>query len=300
VVVLRPILLFALARGSQMSTNSGTRNTAVAPPLSGCPAVRPCRFVEQLDAACDALRESRLARRMTATTFEHLEGPRLNRNQRAIAESAARRSWSYAAGPNDEFCGRWRWNPKEPGVHHRGGYRNPFGGTGPRRGVGSLFEHTVSGATPAGRPFWAFLYRYPISDHGVIPRTVSFIYTARQLPTVSVVPRTTTEQVSSWFGGRIARANERSEDPRRRDAVERLAGLQFGSAEFQQQFQAEALDHAAAEWLLTPEIQRSLLADGGLSLASKDADVLCWGDRGDFDLDTVDAMLQLLDRVVLP
>lgn len=219
-----------------------------------------------------------------------------NRNHE-ITQAAARRGWTYSPGKSGEFTDRWRWNPREPGLHTRGGYSHPFHGAGLTRY--DQASQVVSGSTDRGRPFWAFVYSYQLGERSSIPRTIAFVNVGRRLPTVSIVPRTTTETPTGWLAERAARA-VRKRDPQGADELAaHLDGVKVGTDDFQHQFLIEAVDQHAAEWLLTSEVERRLLVERTMSLAAKDADLLCWCDRGELDLDTVGSMLEVLDSVLL-
>ena len=231
---------------------------------------------------------------------------RMSEYSRQLADEAAGRGWRYAPRGDDlRLAKRWQWSVR---------FDHPFkhGGSGGR----GLDRRTpvcdvVSGATPAGRAFWAFWFPFVHRDqHGSFTtRTVAFIHTATSLPTVSVVKRGSlgsrwvksaldewkARRVEQWAGGETERSG-------------RLHGWSVGSEAFRREYKVDADDRQGAEWLAGPRAQQRLLAsDPPISITSNGADILAWTDYGgrhisrveDYDLATVDALLEILDAVEL-
>jgi hypothetical protein len=191
----------------------------------------------------------------------------------------------------------------------------------------------VWGATPTGRPFWAFWYL--LSDnvpHGFassVHRTVAFTYTARPLPTVSVAGRNRTGRAGTNPAQAILASMQESTGRKlqKRPDAEADAGRDgrtsdwvVGSEEFRRQYRVRAEDGRSAEWLAGPAIQQALLSrQPVISLTSNGADILAWTDYGwtgpdgltdfrgapiknvqDLDIVTVEALVEVLGIVPLP
>jgi hypothetical protein len=118
-------------------------------------------------------------------------------HSRQLASEASKRGWQYSPeGDCLSLARRWNWHcrfehPFELQAQSKLGLDRHYGR------IGDL----VSGATPAGRPFWAFWY--VLSDnvsHGAasrVRRSTAFIFTARSLPTVSVADQNRTGRTGS-------------------------------------------------------------------------------------------------------
>jgi hypothetical protein len=247
-------------------------------------------------------------------------------HSRQLAGEAGRRGWQYfPSGDHLGLARRWNWHCR---------FEHPFElqalsklGLNRRDRVGDL----VAGATPEGRPFWAFWYM--LSDnvpHGfasVTRRTVAFVYTARSLPTVSVAARNRTGVAGTNPGQGILSYIQESTQRK----LQKRAGIDAGrpgrafdwvtgSEEFQRRYRVRASDGSSAEWLAGPAIQQALLSHRpAISLTSHGPDILAWTDYGwtgpdgvtdyggerisnmqDLDIVTIEALLRVLDIVPLP
>jgi hypothetical protein len=138
-------------------------------------------------------------------------------------------------------------------------------------------------------------------------RDVAFIYAGTTLPTVSVVSRAHhvgTSRVGmfgpfvGWLETRAARAAA-PRAPADSDVMVRLDGWPVGTEELRRDYKVEAIDREHAEWLVRPALERALLADTTVSLASIGADVMAWCDRGYLSTPVVDALVGVLDAVGL-
>lgn len=231
----------------------------------------------------------------------------MSAHSRYLADEAARRGWRYSPTGDDlGLPGRWRWS-----LH----FAHPFQYHGHGRGMDRRTQarDVLSGATPAGHPFWAFWFSMTAGrQHGsFVTRSVAFIYTGLPLPTVSVLRRDSlgTRPIMSELTDRAARrARQRQGSDAEVQALARRFGWAVGSAEFQRQYLVKADNRLAAEWLAGPVTQQRLLAaHPAISLVSHSADILAWSDYGgshiarveDFDVAMVDAMLDVLDTIDL-
>jgi hypothetical protein len=243
---------------------------------------------------------------------------KVSEHSRKLADEATRRGWQYSAsGDHLDLARRWRWPPR---------YEHPFERRAQERlGLDRHYDRigdVLSGATRAGRPFWAFWYT--LSDnvgHGfasTVRRSVAFIYTAVSLPTVSVAKRHRTgdNSILSVMADSAAKGRHQQSEVDAERAG-RMFGWAVGSEEFQRRYRVKAEDRQSAEWLAGPVIQRALLShEPAISLTSNRADILAWTDYGwtdsgggvdyggqhisaveDLDIVTVDALLNVLDVV---
>lgn len=232
---------------------------------------------------------------------------RMSAHSRQLAEEAARRGWRYSpAGDDLQLWRRWKWSVRfdHPFQHH--GHGSGLDRRTPVRDV-------LSGATRAGRPFWAFWFPYTAGQggHGSFrTRSVAFINTALPLPTVSVLRRGSlgTRPIMSALTERAARrVEQRPGTEAETEASARLFGWAVGGEEFRRHYLVKADDRGAAEWLAGPVTQQRLLACPTVSLVSTGADILAWCDDPrsrisrveDYDIATVDAMLDILDGIDL-
>jgi hypothetical protein len=251
----------------------------------------------------------------------------MSEHSRQLADEAGRRGWQYSpSGDHLGLARRWNWHCR---------FEHPFElqaqsklGLDRRHDrIGDL----IWGATPAGRPFWAFWYmlsdNVPYGGASWARRSVAFVYTATVLPTVSVADRNRTGRQGTNPAQVILASIRESAERRTRKRPEADAGRvgrtsdwAVGSAEFQSRYRVRADDARSAEWLAGPAIQQALLGRRpAISLTSNAADVLAWTDYGwtgtdgvtdyggerirdvqDLDIVTVEALLEVLDIVPLP
>ncbi len=252
-----------------------------------------------------------------ATASEH---------SRRLATEVGRRGWQYfPSGDHLSLARRWNWHCS---------FEHPFELQAQSKLGLSRYDRigdVVSGATPAGRPFWAFWYT--LSDnvpHGFasrVRRSVAFIYTARPLPTVSVADRNRTGRTGSNPAQAILAGIQESTGRKlqKRPVADagrpgRTSDWAVGTEEFQRQYRVRANDGRSAEWLAAPAIQQALLSRRpAVSLTSNGTDILAWTDYGwtgrngvtdhggtpienvqDLDIVTIEALLEVLDIVPPP
>jgi hypothetical protein len=230
---------------------------------------------------------------------------RISGHSRQLAEEAARRGWRYSPSGDDlQLSRRWRWSVR---------FDHPFA----QRGHGSGLDRrtpprdVLSGATPAGWPFWSFWFPYEPGAHGsFVTRSVAFIDTARPLPAVSALRRggRGTRPIMSALNERAARqAGQWPGDDARVQATSRRLGWAVGSDQFRRAYLVKADDRRGADWLASPQTQQQLLASPAVSLTTNGADILAWCDHPgphisrieDYDIATVEAMLDVLDAIDL-
>jgi hypothetical protein len=228
-------------------------------------------------------------------------------HSRQVAAEAARRGWQYSAvGDELRLPDRWKWSIH---IDHPFAVHGHFSGMDRRTQV----RDVLSGATAAARPFWAFWYPYTAGhQHGTfVTRTVAFIWTAMPLPAASALKRRSLG-TRPYMSAMIERASRRADEWPEANAqgVARQFGWPIGGTEFRSAYLVRADDRRAAEWLAGPTTQQWLLAhlDPDISLTTNGADILAWSDYGgshlsrveDYDIATVDAMLDVLNTVTLP
>ncbi len=250
--------------------------------------------------------------------------PAISEHSRQLAGEAGQRGWQYApSGDHLGLAGRWNWHCR---------FEHPFelqaqskpGLNRHHDRIGDL----ISGATPAGRPFWAFWHmlsdNVPHGGASWVRRSVAFIYTAAELPAVSVADRNRTGRAGTnpaqAILANIRESAERRTQKRPGDQAGHTSDWAVGSEEFQRRYRVRADDGRAAGWLTGPAIQQALLSrQPAISLTSTGADILAWTDYGwtrpggvtdyrgecltnvqDLDIVTVEALLDVLDIVPLP
>ena len=226
-----------------------------------------------------------------------------------LAAEAANRGWQYSpAGDDLRLPGRWKWSLH---IDHPFAVHGHFTGMDRR----TQARDVLSGTTAAGQQFWTFWYPYTAGhQHGTfVTRTVAFVWTAVPLPAASALRRGSmgTRAVMSALNELAARGLDQVPltDAQAR-SFGRLYGWPIGSAEFRSLYLVRADDRQAAEWLAGPTTQQRLLAHPAppISLTTNGADILAWSDYGgshlsrveDYDISTIDAMLEVLDTVELP
>lgn len=230
---------------------------------------------------------------------------RISAHSRRLAEEAARRGWRYSPTGDDlQLTRRWTWSVRFDHPFAQHGHGSGLDRRTPARDV-------LSGATPAGRPFWSFWFPYERGTHGsFVTRSVAFIYTARPLPAVSALRRGSrgTRPIMSALNERAARRAEQwPGDAAEVQARSRRLGWAVGSEEFRRAYLVKADDRRAAEWLASPVTQQRLLASPAVSLTTNGTDILAWCDHPgshisrveDYDIATVEAMLEVLDAIDL-
>lgn len=149
-------------------------------------------------------------------------------------------------------------------------------------------------------------------------RSVAFIYTAADLPTVSVADRDRTSRAGTnpaqAILADIRQSAGRRTQKRPGDRARHTSDWAVGSQEFQRWYRVRADDGRAAGWLTGPAIQEALLSgQPAISLTSNGADILAWTDhdwtrtggvtgyRGerltnvqDLDIVTIEALLDIV------
>jgi len=227
-------------------------------------------------------------------------------HSRRLAEEAARRGWRYSPTGDDlQLSRRWTWSVR---------FDHPFAQRGRGRGLDRRTSprDLMSGQTPAGRSFWSFWFPYEPGAHGsFVTRSVAFVDAACPLPAVSALRRGTrgTRPIMSALNERAARRAEQwPGNEAEVQARSRLLGWAVGSEEFRRAYLVKADDRRAAEWLASPPTTQRLLASLAVSLTTNGTDILAWCDHPgshvsrveDYDVATVEAMLEVLDAVDLP